>query len=200
MKITKKFPLKSIFILLLLTFLSACAGKESFPIEDKASGMLNDETRVEGELIRIDGDEIVVQQSDGKELLLHTSESTIFWEGIDWLAEMPAQIGEQITAFGKWSKEQTTFEVESYYTNLQELEGIVYYVCGETEGFMLDQPDQDYLIIPLPKRTELLTETPEDPRSYKYYDLMPNFGEKLTVIGRGIEDPFVIAVKMTRMD
>jgi hypothetical protein len=29
---------------------------------------------------------------------------------------------------------------------------------------------------------------------------MPNFGEKLTVVGRRIDDPFVIAVKMTRMD
>jgi hypothetical protein len=195
-----KFILKNIFILLLLAILSACAGKESLPIEDHASSMLNDETRIEGELVRIYWDEMVVQQTDGKEVLLHTLESTIFWEGIDWLAEMPAEIGDQITALGTWSKDQTRFEVESYYANLLELEGIVFYVCGETEGFMLDQPNQDYLILPMLKRTELLTEFPEDPRSYKYYDLMPNFGEKLLVVGRTIEDPYVIAVKMTRMD
>ena len=116
------------------------------------------------------------------------------------MVEMPAEIGDQITALGKWSKDQTTFEVESYYANLQEIQGVVFYVSGETEAFMLDQPNQDYLILPLLKRTELLTETPEDPRSYKYYDLMPNFGEKLLVVGRRIEDPYVIAVKMTRMD
>jgi hypothetical protein len=153
-----------------------------------------------GELISIDGNEMVIQQSDGKEVLLNTSESTIFWEGSDWLAEMPAEPGDQITALGKWSKDQTTLEVESYYVNLQEIQGIVFYVSGETEAFMLDQPDQDYLILPMLKRTQLLTESPEDARSFKYYDLMPNFGEKLTVVGRRIDDPFVIAVKMTRMD
>ncbi len=199
MKTTKKFLLKMI-ILFLLSILTACAGNADLSSKENVSSIATDETRIEGALIRINGDEMVIQPSDGKEVLLHTSESTIFWEGIDWLADMPAEIGDKITALGKWSKDQTTFEVESYYANLQELKGVVYYVCGETEAFMVDQPDQDYLILPMLKRTELLTETPEDPRSYKYFDLMPNFGEKLEVVGRRIDDPFVIAVKMTRMD
>jgi hypothetical protein len=29
---------------------------------------------------------------------------------------------------------------------------------------------------------------------------MPNFGEELEVVGRRIDDPFVIAVKMTRLN
>ena len=200
MKLTKKFLLKNALILFTLSILTACAGNESLSTENNVSSVAAGEIRIEGELIRMNGDEMVIQPSEGKEVLLRTSASTIFWEGIDWLAEMPAEIGDQITALGKWSKDQTTFEVESYYANLQEIQGVVFYVCGETEAFMLDQPDQDYLILPMLKRTELLTETPEDPRSYKYYDLMPNFGEKLTVVGRGIDEPFVIAVKMTRMD
>ena len=199
MKLTKKFLLKMI-ILFLLSMLTACAGNTGLSTENSVSSIATDVSRIEGKLVSIDGDEMVIQPSEGKEVLLRTSESTIFWEGIDWLAEMPAEIGEQITAFGKWSKDQTTFEVESYYVNLQEIQGIVFYVSGETEAFMLDQPDQDYLILPMLKRTQLLTESPEDARSYKYYDLMPNFGEKLTVVGRSIDDPFVVAVKMTRMD
>lgn len=103
--------------------------------------------------------------------------------------EMPANIGDQIQATGKWNKDHSAFEVESYYANLQEIQGVVFYVCGETEAFMLDQPDQEFVILPMLKRTELLTETPEDRRSYKYYDLMPNFGEKLTVVGRSIDVP-----------
>jgi hypothetical protein len=200
MKLTKKFLLKNMIILFLLSILTSCAGNTRLSTENNVSSVATDETRIEGELIRIDGDEMAIQQSDGVEVLLHTSESTIFWEGIDWLEELPAEMGDQITALGKWNKDQTTFEVESYYANLQEIQGVVFYVCGETEAFMLDQPDQDYLILPMLKRTELLTETPEDPRSYKYYDLMPNFGEKLNVVGRSIEDPYVIAVKMTRMN
>lgn len=180
--------------------LTACAGNTGLSSENSVSTIATDVSRIEGKLVNIDGNEMVIQQSEGKEVLLNTSESTIFWEGIDWLVEMPAEIGDQITALGKWSKDQTTFEVESYYANLQEIQGVVFYVSGETEAFMLDQPNQDYLILPLLKRTELLTETPEDPRSYRYYDLMPNFGEKLLVVGRRIEDPYVIAVKMTRMD
>ncbi len=199
MKLTKKFLLK-IINLFLLSMLTACAGNTGLSTENSVSSIATDVSKIEGELISIDGNEMVIQQPDRKEILLNTSESTIFWEGIDWLAEMPAEIGDQITALGKWSKDQTTFEVESYYVNLQEIQGAVIYVSGETEAFMLDQPDQDYLILPMLKRTLLLTETPEDFRSYKYYDLMPNYGEKLTVVGRSIDDPFVIAVKMTRMD
>ena len=199
MKLTKKFLLKMI-ILFLLSMLTACAGNTGLSTENSVSSIATDVSRIEGELISIDGNEMVIQQSDGEEVLLNTSESTIFWEGIDWLAEMPAEPGDQITALGKWSRDQNTFEVESYYVNLQEIQGIVFYVSGETEAFMLDQPDQDYLILPMLKRTQLLTESPEDARSFKYYDLMPNFGEKLTVVGRSIDDPFVIAVKMTRMD
>lgn len=200
MKLTKKFLLVNVLILFTLSMLTACAGNTVFSTENTVSSVATGETRIEGELIRVDGDDLVINQSDGIEVTLITSESTIFWEGIDWLAEMPAEIGDQITAMGKWSKDQTTFVVESYYANLQELQGVVFYVCGETEAFMLDQPEQDYLILPMLKHTELLTETPEDPRSYKYYDLMPNFGEKLNVVGRSIEDPYVIAVKMTRMN
>lgn len=200
MKLTKKFLLKNALILFTLSILTACAGNAGLSTENYVSNVATGETRIEGELIRMDGDEMVIQPSDGKEVLLRATESTIFWEGIEWLAELPAETGDQITALGKWSKDQTTFEVESYYANLQEIQGVVFYVCGETEAFMLDQPDQDFLILPMLKRTQLLTETPEDPRSYKYYDLMPNFGEKLTVVGRTIEDPYVIAVKMTRMD
>jgi len=199
LKITMSFILKMI-ILFLFSMLTACAGNTGLSSENSVSTIATDVSRIEGKLVNIDGNEMVIQQSEGKEVLLNTSESTIFWEGIDWLVEMPAEIGDQITALGKWSKDQTTFEVESYYANLQEIQGVVFYVSGETEAFMLDQPNQDYLILPLLKRTELLTETPEDPRSYKYYDLMPNFGEKLLVVGRRIEDPYVIAVKMTRMD
>ena len=200
MKLTKKFLLKNALILFTLSILTACAGNASLSTENNVSSVAAGETKIEGELIRMDGDDLVINQSYGKEVTLITSESTIFWEGIEWLAELPAETGDKITAMGKWSKDQTTFEVESYYANLQEIQGVVFYVCGETEAFMLDQPDQDYLILPMLKRTQLLTETPEDPRSYKYYDLMPNFGEKLTVVGRTIEDPYVIAVKMTRMD
>lgn len=200
MKLTKKFLLKNALILFTLSILTACIGNTSLSTENHVSSVATGETRIEGELYKINGDDLVINQSDGKEVTLITSESTIFWEGIEWLAELPAETGDKITAMGKWSKDQTTFEVESYYANLQEIQGVVFYVCGETEAFMLDQPDQDYLILPMLKRTQLLTETPEDPRSYKYYDLMPNFGEKLTVVGRTIEDPYVIAVKMTRMD
>ena len=200
MKLTKKFLLNNSLILFTLFILTACAGNAGLSTENNVSSVATGETKIEGELIRMDGDDLVINQSDGKEVTLITSESTIFWEGIEWLAELPAETGDKITAMGKWSKDQTTFEVESYYANLQEIQGVVFYVCGETEAFMLDQPDQDYLILPMLKRTQLLTETPEDPRSYKYYDLMPNFGEKLTVVGRTIEDPYVIAVKMTRMD
>jgi ABC-type Fe3+-hydroxamate transport system substrate-binding protein len=200
MKNTKKFKLMNLLIVFTALILSSCVGNSEGSDQNNASSNSPDKTSLVGELIRMDGDEMVIQQSDGNQVVLRLSENTVFWEGIDWMAEIPVEIGDQISAKGAWSKNQTQFAVESYYANLQELQGLVYYVSGETEAFAVDQPDQDYLILPLAKRTELLTETPEDPRSYKYYDLMPNWGEKLQVIGRKIQDPFVFAVIVTRMN
>lgn len=200
MKKTKKLQLRNLLYLFTALILSSCVGNADVPLQNNSSSNSPDKTSLEGELIRMEGDEMAIRQFDGNEVVLHTSDNTIFWEDIDWMAEIPVKIGDQISAIGAWDSDQTGFKVESYYANLQELEGIVFYVCGETEAFAVDQPDQDYLILPLANKTELLTETPEDPRSYKYYDLMPNFGEKLQVVGRRIQDPFVIAVKITRMN
>ncbi len=200
MKKTKNYHINYLLFLFTMFILTSCSGTADDFIQIDSSAISTEKTSMEGQLIRIDGDEMIIQQPDGEEVVLLTSEKTIFWEGIDWMAEIPVEIGDLISAKGAWSKDQSVFEIESYYANLQELKGIVFYVCGETEAFAVDQPDQDYFILPLPNKTELLTETPEDPRSYKYFDLMPNFGEKLEVVGRRIDDPFVIAVKMTRMN
>lgn len=200
MKKNKNFHIKFLLFLFLMFILTSCSGNADGFIQSDSSALSSEQTSMEGQLIQIDGDEMTIQQPDGEEIVLLTSEKTIFWEGIDWIAEIPVEIGDQISAKGAWSKDESVFEIDNYYANLQELKGIVFYVCGETEAFAVDQPDQDYLILPLPNKTELLTETPEDPRSYKYFDLMPNFGEELEVVGRRIDDPFVIAVKMTRLN
>lgn len=159
-----------------------------------------DEILVEGELLEINASGMRIRQNDNQELELTLSAQTKYWDDIEWMMKTPAEVGDWIQAFGSWAKEKNTFEVDRYYANRVDLQGIVYYVCGETEAFMLDQPDQDFIILPLPQKTELRAETPTDPTSYKYFDLMPNFGEELQVVGREIDEPFLLAVVMTRMD
>lgn len=200
MKIANNIRINIFLIFIAAIILTACGGKAGLTQDMHSEGELPTGNGIEGELIKLDGEEMFIQQPDGSEVVLHISDKTVFWEGITWMADIPVEIGDQIQAEGTWNSDLSVFEVKSYYANLQNLDGIVFYVCGESEAFMVDQPDQDYLILPLPNKTELLTETPEDPRSYKYFDLMPNFGEELQVVGRRIEDPFVIAVKVTRMD
>jgi ABC-type Fe3+-hydroxamate transport system substrate-binding protein len=186
--------------LLSLIFLSACTSTSEQPDQ---SAVISDETAeltVEGELVEINSGELLIQQANGDQIRLNLTVQSIFWDGKQWMAAIPAEIGDRINAYGTWNEERTVFNVALYYANRVDLQGIVYYVCGETEAFMVDQSDQEYIILPLPQKTELLTESPTDPTSYKYFDLMPNFGEELQVVGREIEEPFLIAVTMTRMD
>lgn len=197
---TKKFFLFKLIILVILLSLSACSGSQVMENLIESNANIPQGTRVEGELVKLDGNQLVIQQEDGRELILKVSSQSVYWEGIDWLKITAPVVGDRITAFGEMGKDGSSFKVERYYSNLVELQGVVFYVCGETEAFMLDQPGQDFVILPLPQKTALLTESPEDPTSYKYFDLMPNFGEELMVMGKEIEEPFLIAVKMTRMD
>ena len=197
---SKLFKILIRISLLSLIFLSACTVTSEQPDQ---SAVISDETAeltVEGELVEINGDHLLIQKVDGDQIRLKLSAQSIFWEGKQWMAAIPAEVGDWISAYGTWNKDQTAFNVALYYANRVVLQGIVFYVCGETEAYMLDQPDQEYIILPLPQKTELLTESPADPVSYKYFDLMPNFGEELMVVGREIEEPFLIAVTMTRMD
>lgn len=197
---TKKSFLFKLIIIMTLLSLSACSGSQLMKNSADNNANIPQATKVEGELVKLDGNQLVIQREDGKELRLKVSSQSVYWEGIDWLTSSKPVVGDRITAFGEMEKDGSSFEVERYYSNLVQLQGVVFYVCGETEAFMLDQPGQDYVILPLPQKTALLTESPEDPTSYKYFDLMPNFGEELLVIGKQIEEPFLVAVKMTRMD
>jgi hypothetical protein len=192
--------LLKVTILILSFSVSACTQSSnlSSPLAPDVSEL--DDIFVEGIFIEGELNSLTIRQEDGKEIPLQLSAQTIYWDENEWMNKTPAKIGDQIQAYGSWKKDQSAFEVKSYYANRVDLKGVVFYVCGETEAFMLDQPDQKYIILPLPQKTELRTETPTDPTSYKYYDLMPNFGEELQVIGREFEEPFLVAVVMTRMD
>lgn len=198
MKKISEFILR--IMLLLLFFLSACTGNGLQLAQSTENPSQPAELTVEGELVEINSDHLLIQTTDGERIRLDLSSQSIFWEGKQWMAAIPAEIGDRISAYGTWNKNQTAFNVALYYANRVDLQGIVFYVCGETEAFMLDQPEQDYVILPLPQKTELLTESPTDPASYKYYDLMPNFGEELQVVGREIDEPYLIAVTVMRMD
>lgn len=182
-----------------LFFLSACTAT-SLANQPKATPSQPAELAVEGELVELHSDHLLIQKVDGKQIRLNLSAQSIFWEGKQWMAAIPAEVGDRISAYGTWNKEQTAFNVALYYANRVDLHGIVFYVCGETEAYMLDQPEQEYVIIPLLEKTDLFTESPADPTSYKYFDLMPNFGEELQVVGREIEEPYLLAVTVTRMD
>lgn len=186
-----------VFLFILLT---GCSGSKPLEFEDVEDSKFKEGKQLEGELIHIDESKLRIRQDDGQEFDLILSNQTTYWDGIDWMMKTPAKVGDRIEAFGVLAEDTKTFSVDRYYANRVDLQGIVYYVCGETEAFMVDQPDQEYIIIPLPQKTELRTETPTDPTSYKYFDLMPNFGEELQVVGREIDEPFLIAVVMTRMD
>ena len=63
MKITMSFILKMI-ILFLFSMLTACAGNTGLSSENSVSTIATDVSRIEGKLVNIDGNEMVIQQSD----------------------------------------------------------------------------------------------------------------------------------------
>ncbi len=197
-----KTPSKLIRMISIISILTiaACTRAPSQSDSQQAGKSEPDINEVHGELINQTNNGLTIRQEDGTEIKLLLNTDTQFWDGIDWLQKDPALIGDQIEAYGTWSQDHTSFKVDNYYANRIILKGMVTYQCGEIEGYFVDQPGQDYLILPLKDKTKLLTAKPADPRSYLYYDLMPNYGETLEIVARKIESPFVLAVQVTRMN
>ena len=196
----KKTLIFRICLLLTLVLASGCSSSiKNVSVDDTQSAPV-EENMVEGELLELSPNELLIRQEDGTEITLNLSNDTVYWEGIEWLTVFPVIEGDQITAYGEWTKDLTGFNVDQYYNNRLFLKGIVTYESGETEGYMINQPDQDYLIFNLPQRTKLLTHIPEDPRSFKYFKMLPHPGEYIEVVGRKVADPFVVAVSMTRFE
>ena len=198
--------MKKASILLLICFLipmilvSGCSSAiDGENVEETQTSEI-DENFVEGELIQLSADQLLIKQDDGTETSLNLSEDTVYWEGIEWLTVFPVLVGDQILAYGEWTNDQTSFNVDQYYNNRLILKGIVTYSSGETGGYMVNQPGQNYLILPLPDRTELLTTVTDDPRSFRHFKLLPRPAEYIEVVIRTIKDPFAIAVRMTRFE
>lgn len=183
-----------------IILVSGCSGADNQVALNETQPLSIDENMVEGELLELYQDHLLIRQEDNTETTLNLSDDSVFWEGIDWITIFPVEIGDQILAYGEWSKDQTSFNVDQYYANRLIIKGQVTFVSGEVEGYMLNQPGQEYLIFPLPQKTKLLTAKVEDPRSYKYFELLPNPGDWIEVDGRKITDYYVVAVRMTRLE
>lgn len=189
-----------ICFLITIIFVSGCTGNSNVEaVGDTQSSTLN-ENMVEGELLEQSSDQLFIRQEDGNEIKLNLTDETIYWEGIEWLKIFPISVGDHILAYGEWSKDNKSFNVDQFYNNRLILKGQVTFVSGEVEGYMLNQPGQEYLIFPLIQKTKLLTAKVEDPRSYKYFELLPNPGDWIEVDGRKITDEYVVAVRMTRLE
>lgn len=197
-----------ICLIVSIILVSGCSGDTTNTVvEDTQEQTVNytqeptiDQDMVEGELIELSSDQLLIKQANGTEVTLNLSDNTVYWEGIEWLKVFPIKVGDQILAYGEWSKDLTRFKVDQYYDNRVDIKGIVTYSSGEAGGYMLDQPDQNYVIFPLPERTQLLTHIPEGPRSFKYFKLLPRPAEYLEVVGRRVSDQNVVAVRMIRFD
>ena len=197
----KNMSITRICMLLTLILVSSCSVTNNNNVSDDVTEpALIEENMVEGELIELSQEELVIKNTEGTETTLNLSGDSVYWDNIEWLTVFPMEQGDQITAYGEWTTDHTSFNVDRYYNNRLILKGIVTYSSGEAGGFMVNQPDQNYAIFPLPERTELLTTIPDDPRSFRHFKLLPRPAEYLEVVGRKINDNYVVAVTLTRFE
>jgi hypothetical protein len=193
---TKKLLLAAFPFFLMSVLVAGCVNSSISVNQEISPAPNNEEKMVVGELLTTGKNELVIRQMDGTELTLKTTNKSIYWDDNAWMAELPISNGDIITAYGKWDANQTNFQVERYYANLLNLNGIVEYVSGESESFQLVGQYDQYFIFPLLFRSEIIYERNENDPDI-YYDLLPSPGDYVEVIGREIKGSDVLAVRIT---
>jgi hypothetical protein len=193
---TMKNLLSAFPYFLMVAFLTGCASSTNPISQEVLPEPKMEEEMVAGELITAGKNEMVIRQMDGSEVKLKITNKSIYWNNNAWMADLPIETGDTITAYGAWDTSQTKFLVDRYYTNLLNLNGIVEYVSGESESFQLVGQYDEYFIFPLLYRSEIIYERNENDPDI-YYDLLPSPGDYVEVIGREIKGSDVLAVKIT---
>jgi hypothetical protein len=198
-----RFPLTLLF-LGLLAILSACS-RLSTPVgraetlditittPDKGEAVL------EGKFIKdVPAGMIIGLSGDGTEIELLVDGTSIIWDGIAWVAEMPVVPGDHIVAYGTW-KSDKTFVVEKLYANILNLRGVVQGIDSEKETFIVRDIRQGDLQVGVNPDTEIWLQGGQRPGLYKDSHLFPEVGDYIEVIGRKIKDG-VVAVNMVVSD
>ena len=141
---------------------------------------------------------LIALSGDGTEIELLIDGTSVIWDGIAWVAEMPVVAGDHIIAYGTWESGKT-FAVEKLYANILNVRGVVQGVDSEKGTFVVRDIRQGDIEVGMHPDTEIWLQGSQKSDLYKDSHLFPEVGDYIEVIGREINDE-VVAVNMVVSD
>ncbi len=148
-----------------------------------------------GQVVSLDDKNIHIYAENGL-VTLKVSTSIVIWDGITWIADIPPRAGDEIIAWGTWNPDHT-FAVQKLYVNIENLRGKASNVIKGNQGGSFDVADQyqknEHITV------SSLTEISQGNTQFSYQQnpVLPLNGEYVEIIGRRMQNGFVLAVRLT---
>ncbi len=151
----------------------------------------------EGTVLETGANVYIISDLDHPSIVLRMTEKSTIWEGITWVAQMPAEKGDFVIASGVWGQDQTSFTVQNIYINLVNIMGTVKTVDDKNLKFNLSDFRQGDITVLVYPHTRILQNGDLGPNDYQAVHTLPQPGKYVEVVGRKVEDGNVIAVNLT---
>jgi Domain of unknown function (DUF5666) len=151
----------------------------------------------EGRVVKLDGKTIRIATAN-EEVDLELSSSTVVWDGIIWVANIPTEAGDFVTAWGVWNPDHS-FAVQKLYVNIVNLQGRASNVSrgtGSGSFVIVDQYGKTQRVI-VAASSEIYEGGAGSGSRYGEKPVLPQNGEDVQVIGREMKDGSVLAVNLS---
>lgn len=130
-----------------------------------------------------------------EEVLVEISDQTIQWDGITWIAEIPVEIGDFVTASGTWNPDQS-FAAIKLYVNIVNLRGKVGQVVDQSELATFEMMGLNQKVEQISLAPQTILYEGETQSKFQDSHHLPRTGDQVQVIGRRLKDGTVIAVNI----
>lgn len=183
----KKYLIPEVLILLLLLILfSGCTAsiKPTVQTETAINPPSENKITVQGEFLQDTPTGMIIRLAgEGEEIELILDQSSVNWDGIDWVAKMPVVEEDHIIAVGNWTS-TGQFEVDKLYVNILNLQGIVTEVDKEKGTFLIQNKQQGIFEIKMEPETKVFLQDSLSSELYKDAQILPEADDYVEVIGR----------------
>lgn len=151
---------------------------------------------IDGTIVEVKGDYVVVNNSVRGLVTLHISPETRIWKG-KWDNDLPIEVGDFFYGYGEPNGDRTVYEMEQMEINIVNLRGAVVSVEKVSEGLNLQLEEcyegKSYLVH-ITLETLVPKEGQEVPFAKAPFDLKA--GDGVQIIGLRLKDGSVVATRV----
>jgi hypothetical protein len=171
--------------------------KTQTPTSTSISATENSPLSIEGVVQEINPNEVTILSPENKTIRLRFKADSRIWDGIDWIAEIPIEIGDHAIAAGSWEENNLVFVVQNLYINIVFLRGIAGEVDKENFRFKLSDLRQGNNTVNVYPLTVIYLSDSNQQGTFQDIKILPTTGEYIEVIGRELSDGTIAAVNIT---